>query len=154
MSVEFALMQDWHLPSVFKLESELFAGEEWSDEQFREELANVPDTRMYWVALEDKRVVGYFGMMLLADFADIATIAVIPSHRRQGIATDMVKLMLETAKDRGAIRMLLEVRTTNTAAIEFYQKLGFVIIAERPHYYGPGLTAYVMELSDLEVANV
>jgi ribosomal-protein-alanine N-acetyltransferase len=154
VAIEFALMQDWHLPSVFELESELFSGEEWSEEQFREELENVPETRVYWVALDDKRVVGYCGILLLNDFADITTIAVVPSHRRKGLGRDMVKMMLKTAKERGASRMLLEVRTTNESAIEFYKKFGFVIIAERPNYYGPGLTAYVMELADIEVAHV
>ena len=47
MAISFELMQNWHLPSVFALEAELFSGEEWSEDQFREELANVPDTRLY-----------------------------------------------------------------------------------------------------------
>jgi ribosomal-protein-alanine N-acetyltransferase len=152
-NIEFALMQDYHLPAVFELEESLFAGEEWSRDQFRSELSMVPDTRMYWVALDDKRVVGYFGEMIIDDFADIATVALAPEYRRQGIATRMVNTMIAEAVRRGATRMLLEVRVDNTAAIELYRKLGFDFIAERPNYYGPGLSAYVMERKPLVVTN-
>ncbi|MEY4348416.1 MAG: hypothetical protein RIS43_835 [Actinomycetota bacterium] len=148
-------MQDWHLPAVFALEEKLFAGEEWSHEQFREELDNMPETRLYWVALDDKRVIGYCGILLLNDFADITTIAVEPSYRKQGIGTAMVKLMATHAIERGAARMLLEVRTTNDNAINFYKHFGFEVIAERPNYYGPDLPAFVMEQNDIQaVLNV
>jgi ribosomal-protein-alanine N-acetyltransferase len=148
-NIEFALMQDYHLPTVFELEESLFAGEEWSRDQFYSELALVPASRMYWVALHDKRVIGYFGEMIVDDFADIATVALAPEYRRQGIATRMVDTMIAEAVRRGATRMLLEVRTDNTAAIALYKKLGFDFIAERPNYYGPGLSAYVMERKNL-----
>jgi ribosomal-protein-alanine acetyltransferase len=142
-------MQDWHLPRVLELESQLFSGEEWSDEQFYEELEQVPDTRLYWVAIDDDRVIGYCGMMFANDFADITTIAVDTSHRGQGVGAALLKLMLKTAIERGAARMLLEVRTTNTNAIDFYKHFGFDIIAERPNYYGPDLNAFVMELDPI-----
>jgi ribosomal protein S18 acetylase RimI-like enzyme len=36
-----------------------------------------------------------------------------------------------------------------------YEKLGFVVLAERPNYYGPGRDAYMMELASIpEVNNV
>ncbi len=155
MAIEFSLMQDWHLPAVFAMEEQLFAGEEWSHDQFREELDNMPDTRLYWVALDDKRVVGYCGILLLNDFADITTIAVAPEFRKHGLGTAMVKMMATHAIERGAARMLLEVRTTNDNAINFYKRFGFEVIAERPNYYGPNLNAYVMEQSDIQaVLNV
>ena len=152
--VEFVMMQDYHLPAVFELEEKLFAGEEWSRDQFYSELSQVPDTRMYWVALHNKRVVGYFGLMAIDDFADVATLAVAPDYRRQGIASRMIDTIIAEAIRRGATRMLLEVRTDNTAAIELYKKHGFSIIAERPNYYGPDIAAYMMERPNLVVADV
>jgi len=147
--VEFVLMQDYHLPAVFAMEEALFAGEEWSRDQFYSELALMPESRMYWVALHDKRVIGYFGEMIVDDFADIATVAIAPEFRRRGIATRMIDIMIAEAVRRGATRMLLEVRVDNTAAIALYKKYGFDFIAERPNYYGPGISAYVMELKNL-----
>ena len=147
--IEFVLMQDYHLPAVFEMEETLFAGEEWSRDQFYSELALMPESRMYWVALHNKRVVGYFGEMIVDDFADIATLAVAPECRRHGVAGRMIDTMIAEAVRRGAVRMLLEVRTDNAAAIALYKKHGFVIIAERPNYYGPGLAAFMMERNDL-----
>ena len=94
-------------------------------------------------------------MLFLSDFADITTIAVAQDFRRMGIGSDMVKLMMSHASQRGAGRMLLEVRCTNQSAIDFYQTFGFEVIAQRPNYYGPGLDAFVMELDQLpEVRDV
>lgn len=151
--IEFELMQSWHLPAVYELECELFAGEEWSLAQFREELAQVPASRLYWVALAEQKVVGYFGIMLVDDFADIATLAVAVPYRGQGLGSRMVRTMLATAAERGARRVLLEVRVTNESAIRLYEQFGFKRIAERPNYYGPGLDAYMMELDPLVVPN-
>lgn len=152
--IKFALMQNYHLPAVFELEENLFSGEEWSREQFLSELEHMPASRMYWVALHNKRVIGYCGEMIIDDFADIATIAIAPDFQRRGIGTHMIELMIDEAVRRGATRMLLEVRIDNTAAIELYKKYGFDFIAERPNYYGPGLSAYVMELKPLVARNV
>lgn len=147
--VIFEMMQDWHLPAVFELEQKLFSGEEWSLEQFQAELELVPESRMYWVARHDGVVMGYFGIILIDDFADVATIAVSPEFRRQGIASRMIDVMLAEARNHHADRMLLEVRTTNESAIALYKKFDFEIIAERPNYYGPGLSAYLMERKGL-----
>jgi ribosomal-protein-alanine N-acetyltransferase len=148
--ITFDLMQDWHLPAVFELEQKLFSGEEWSLEQFESELELVPESRMYWVARLEGVVVGYFGLILIDDFADVGTIAVVPEIRRQGVASKMIEMMLVEARRRGMKRMLLEVRTTNDAAIALYKSFGFEIIAERPNYYGPGLSAFLMERKDLD----
>ena len=51
--VVFEIMQDWHLPTVFEMEKQIFKGEEWSLDQFKSELHFVPETRMYWVAKID-----------------------------------------------------------------------------------------------------
>lgn len=147
--VTFEIFQDWHLPAVYELEKQLFKGEEWSLDQFKSELHFVPESRMYWVAKVAGTIVGYAGVMVVDDFADVATIAVIPQLRGQGIGTRFMQMIFAEATKRGATRVLLEVRKTNQSAIAMYEKLGFKIIAERPNYYGPGLDAYMMELDEI-----
>ena len=61
----------------------------------------------------------------------------------------MIEVMLTEARKNQADRMLLEVRTTNDSAIALYKNFDFEIIAERPNYYGPGLSAYLMERKGL-----
>ena len=147
--ITFELMQDWHVPAVFELEQTLFSGEEWSLDQFHAELELMPESRMYWVAKHEGVVIGYFGIILIDDFADVATIAVSPEFRRQGLASRMIDMMLTEARKNQADRMLLEVRTSNDPAIALYKNFDFEIIAERPNYYGPGLSAYLMERKGL-----
>ena len=50
---------------------------------------------------------------------------VITSHRRQGLARDMMAFILPRLRDAGANRYLLEVIETNTRAAALYELLGF-----------------------------
>lgn len=131
---------------MMEIEKALFANEAWSQPVFKSELDLIPDQRMYWVATESGKVVGYSGVAVIDDFADVATIAVAKDFQRKGIGTKLFQQILDYAKDHEVHRVFLEVRTNNKTAIEMYKKYGFEIVAERPNYYGPALDAYVMEL--------
>ena len=50
---------------------------------------------------------------------------VAPSHRGRGIATGLFEFMLPRLRDLGYSQYLLEVLTSNTAAVKLYGKLGF-----------------------------
>lgn len=143
---EFAIMQNWHLPAAMEIEKSLFKKEAWSKSVFQSELDLVPEQRMFWVALIEGKVVGYSGVAVIDDFADVATIAVSADHQRKGIGTELFQLILDYAYEHVVNRILLEVRTNNDIAIDMYKKYGFQIVAERPNYYGPALDAFVMEL--------
>ena len=143
---EFAIMQNWHLPAAMEIEKALFKKEAWSRSVFQSELDLIPDQRMFWVALIEGQVVGYSGVAVIDDFADVATIAVSADHQRKGIGAALFQLILDYANQHEVNRIMLEVRTNNDVAIEMYKKYGFQIVAERPNYYGPALDAFVMEL--------
>jgi [ribosomal protein S18]-alanine N-acetyltransferase len=151
--VVFEIMQDWHLPTVYEMEKQIFKGEEWSLDQFKSELHHVPETRMYWVAKVDGRVIGYAGVIVIDEVADIATIAVSPEFRGIGLGSQFMRMIFAESRYRGANRIMLEVRVNNLHAIEIYKKYGFQILIERPNYYGPGKDAYMMELAELPGAD-
>jgi ribosomal protein S18 acetylase RimI-like enzyme len=50
---------------------------------------------------------------------------VVPAHRRKGLSRAMFELMLPRFKTDGIKQCLLEVVTSNTAAVGLYEKLGF-----------------------------
>lgn len=50
---------------------------------------------------------------------------VIPDFRRQGISNAMFEMMLPIFRNQGIEQWLLEVITTNSAALSLYEKLGF-----------------------------
>lgn len=143
---EIQIAQNWHLPAMMEIEKDLFAREAWSQPVFKSELELIPDQRMYWVAIDAGKVVGYSGVAVIDDFADVATIAVARNFQRKGIGSQLFQKILDYSKDHEVNRVFLEVRTNNETAIEMYKKYGFEIVAERPNYYGPALDAFVMEL--------
>ncbi len=75
------------IPVLVGMEKEIYPESPWSAAQFREELAGVPSSRKYLVATEDNEIIGYGGIALAGDVADIHTLTVIPSYRRRGTAT-------------------------------------------------------------------
>jgi ribosomal-protein-alanine N-acetyltransferase len=80
-------------------------------------------------------VVGYAGFWLLADEAHVATIAVHPTWRGQGLGELLLLSLLDHGAKLGARRATLEVRTSNTVAQGLYRKCGFEVISRRKRYY-------------------
>lgn len=75
--------------------------------------------------------------------AEILNLAIAPPARRQGIAT---RLLEETVAAAGG-RLWLEVRQSNVAARNLYEKLGFQESGVRPNYYhNPPEDGIVMRL--------
>lgn len=82
-----------------------------------------------------KRLVAMLVMWLILDEVHIATLAVHPEFRQQGIASRLLQTALNAAYDEGARRAFLEVRAGNVAALAMYRKLGFEMVGRRPRYY-------------------
>lgn len=148
MTVALRPMRAADLDVVVPLEQELFAGDPpWSAEQFRSELAGVPDTRWYVVAEDGVELVGYAGLLvpaLAGDPADVMTIAVTPGRQRDGVGTLLMTALQTQARRRGAHELLLDVRADNEPALAFYARHGFERIAVRRRYYGGGRDGLVL----------
>jgi ribosomal-protein-alanine N-acetyltransferase len=71
----------------------------------------------------------------LENRAELETLAVLPSARRQGIGLALVRAVLGWAAAEGALQVSLEVRESNTAALGLYARFGFRPEGRRPHYY-------------------
>ncbi len=72
----------------------------------------------------------------------IATFAVLPEYRRQGIGSALLN-RCENALQTDRIR--LTVREENTIAIQLYQAVGYYQIGREPGYYQSGADAIVFE---------
>jgi ribosomal-protein-alanine N-acetyltransferase len=134
------------IPVLATYEKELFPYSPWSTAQFKEEFAGIPTTRFMSVAEDANTIVGYCGVFLPAPGveADILTVAVLPSHRRQGIAREFMRQIEAWAIENEASAMMLEVEVNNESAIKLYEALGYLKISVRMDYYGPGKDAHVM----------
>ena len=93
------------------------------------------------------QVCGYGCLILLFEDAELANIAVAPTHRGQGVGKLLMEKMHDYAKTFGAERMLLEVRVSNASAIGLYEKYGYERYGLRENYYADGEDAYLMQKS-------
>ena len=132
------------IPVLAGLEKEIYPESPWSAAQFREELSGVPKTRKYLVALDKQEIVGYGGVAIAGDVADIHTLTVIPSFRRKGIATQMLQELESWAISKGVKDFMLEMREGNLEAQPLYEKYGYQVISRRDNYYAPGIHALIM----------
>jgi ribosomal protein S18 acetylase RimI-like enzyme len=100
-----------------------------------------------WVADNDGRVAGFSvaGFTTESDrtFAYIQTIEVAPAHRNQGIGTELLRRMEDSARAAGAAIIWLHVDAANDAAIHLYQAHGYRQQGRQEHYYDRGRAADV-----------
>lgn len=91
-----------------------------------------------------------FGMSrVIADEAELLTLATDPDYRRQGVATDLLARLEAAVAARGAKRHFLEVAADNGAARALYTRAGYAEAGRRAAYYlrpdGSHADALVME---------
>lgn len=89
----------------------------------------------WFAAVEKGELVGFAGYFAAADQADILDVAVLPAHRRRGIARALMETVLAEAASDGVQTMFLEVRASNAPAIALYTLLGFTPCGKRKNYY-------------------
>ncbi|WP_339745102.1 ribosomal protein S18-alanine N-acetyltransferase [uncultured Maricaulis sp.] len=75
----------------------------------------------------------------------IYSIAVAPQHRGSGVARAMLDAALDLTGRRGCRQVHLEVRKSNTKAINLYQRAGFRLRGTREAYYEDREAALLFE---------
>ena len=90
--------------------------------------------------------VGCILAWLLDDELQILDLAVHPAHRRHGHGEHLLKSLIALAKQSGCATAMLEVSTSNIAAIILYERTGFSTVHARRKYYKDGSDALLMNL--------
>ncbi len=83
----------------------------------------------------EHRLLGYFVAMEGVEEVHLLNITVAPEFQRQGWACVMLDALCVWSRGRGAHRLWLEVRKSNTRATEVYRRYGFHLMGERKNYY-------------------
>lgn len=83
----------------------------------------------------DDHTVGYGIFQFAAGEAHILNICVDPSYRRQGLARQMLHGLFSAMRNMRIDSVYLEVRPSNTAAVDLYLEEGFNEIGTRSGYY-------------------
>jgi len=107
----------------------------WPEEYFSAELTNPLST--FWVAVEavSGRVIGFMVFWLIDGTIELHQVAVSSGEKRRGVASELLRFLLRTARERGIDSVYLEVRQSNAAAIGLYEKFGFRKTGQRKGYY-------------------
>ena len=100
------------------------------------------------IVCKDKdKVVGFIDFMITFNSATISQIAVKNEYRKQGIATELLNEMekcFPTDIEDVVENVTLEVRESNSAAINLYKKNGYEEVVIKKHYYSNGENAIYM----------
>lgn len=141
-------MKEKDLIEVHAIERLVFP-QPWSLESFRQEARSI--LGRYLVARSGTRVVGYAGMLLVADEGHITTLAVHPDYQRRGIGTRMLEEAIAVAVKSRIAFLTLEVRVSNEGAQRIYERFGFRGAGLRKDYYtDTGEDALIMTSPDLQ----
>ena len=139
-----AQLQD--VPDLHTLETRIFPADAWTLDMFLAEVGH--PTRSYYVLEHDTgsgpSIIGYCGVMVVGDTADVQTIAVLPEHEGNGYGRAMLETMHTRSRQQGAERILLEVRADNPRAQRLYRRNGYTRIHVRHRYYDDGTDALIM----------
>jgi [ribosomal protein S18]-alanine N-acetyltransferase len=130
-------------PAIAALERDALGSDAWSETLVTEGAAGRVPTTLFLVATDGEELTGYAATSIV-EVAELQRIAVAASHRRTGVATDLLARVEDEARARQVDRLLLEVREDNRVACAFYVARGFVELDRRPRYYADGTTAVVL----------
>ena len=121
------------LNQVVALEEQLFTSS-WSYKDFLYELLE-NDFSFNYVIEDDLKIVGYVGVWMMYEQAQITTIGVAPDYQRQGLGRNMLETIIALTQKHGCEMMSLEVRISNDKAISLYESLVFHKETIRKNYY-------------------
>ncbi|MBK4214680.1 GNAT family N-acetyltransferase [Paracoccus caeni] len=112
----------------------------WSAPEFRDLLAT---PGAFLLTRNDAFLLG----RVIADEAELLTLAVAPGARRAGLGRELAAEFAVTSRQNGAVSAFLEVAADNAPARALYLGAGWQEAGLRRRYYGPDLDGIVMRLA-------
>jgi ribosomal-protein-alanine N-acetyltransferase len=124
-------MQLTDLPDVLRNERRGYA-HPWTEGIFRDCLRNGQEC---WLLMCSDQNVGHGILSVAAGESHLLNVCVHPDFQGHGFGRILVEHLLERARTGEASTIFLEVRPSNVAACELYDKLGFNEVGIRENYY-------------------
>jgi ribosomal-protein-alanine N-acetyltransferase len=132
IALEIRPLEAFDLDAIEEIEQRAYPTP-WSRSMFASELAK--PTSICLGAFEDEELVGYVINSRYVDAWHVMNVAVHPEHQRRGVASRLLQRLFELTRDDERRGYTLEVRVSNEAAIELYERLGFEARGIRRGYY-------------------
>lgn len=122
------------IDDIIRIETVSFTNP-WTKEMYLSELEH-RDVSFFYIARDPfGEAIGFCSCWRVLDEIHINNLAVLPEHRRSGIASALLERVLDDGAARGAQRATLEVRRSNIPALKLYEKFGFSVAGVRRGYY-------------------
>lgn len=115
----------------------------WNISNLEDDLLS-ENSEWYIIKIENK-IIGFAGIKIVLDEADIMNIAINKNFRGQGFAFKLLSYIIEKCQNNNIKKINLEVNEKNIPAINLYKKLQFNEIGRRKNYYD-GNDAILMSL--------
>ncbi|MBR1759365.1 MAG: ribosomal protein S18-alanine N-acetyltransferase [Lachnospiraceae bacterium] len=125
-------MQAEDVSAICAIEQASFS-DPWSAEGFLNSLAN--ERAICLSAICEGEPVGYALLYTVLDEADLVNIAVAEQMRQCGIGRALLKEVILQAKEKGVLKIFLEVRKSNYRARLLYGSFGFLTLSVRKGFY-------------------
>jgi ribosomal-protein-alanine N-acetyltransferase len=107
----------------------------WTREMYLAELQNEGISFFYLARGPELQTIGFCSVWRVLDELHINNLAVLPAYRRAGIGSALLTHVLDEGTRMGARRATLEVRRSNEAARQLYERFGFSVVGVRQGYY-------------------
>ncbi|GAA5418028.1 [Ribosomal protein S18]-alanine N-acetyltransferase [Paraliobacillus ryukyuensis] len=121
------------LNQVKKIEEASFAIP-WTMDIYTKELTENAFAHYYVIEI-NHQIIGFCGLWIVIDEAQITNIAISPDYRGRGYGEALFQYILNQTILHGAVQLSLEVRVTNLVAQRLYRKFGLTPAGIRKHYY-------------------
>ncbi|NEU32166.1 ribosomal protein S18-alanine N-acetyltransferase [bacterium LRH843] len=131
MTIRF--MKETDIEAVMDVERNAFSAP-WEPEIFLNELRSNPYAQ-YLVCEDRGRIIGYCGLWVVMDEAQITNIAIHSDYRGKGLGEKLLRFVFAFLVKLGAATLTLEVRVSNHVAKQLYRKMGFEEGGIRKNYY-------------------
>jgi ribosomal-protein-alanine N-acetyltransferase len=122
------------LDDVLAIEEASFTNP-WTREMYLAELENEGVSYVYLARNAGREAAGFCSFWRVVDELHINNLAVLPQHRRVGVATALLQHIFQEGARLGAGRATLEVRRSNDPARILYERFGFFVAGTRRGYY-------------------
>ena len=136
--ININLAQNKYIDLISEFENDNFNSEAYSKNTITEILEDnhllKNNTNIFTITSDDE-LLGYIIFSISEDFTDIYKIFIREHDRQKGYATKLIDTVYSLAKRYNSKKIMIEVRSKNLTANNFYKKNGFNMISIRKSYY-------------------
>lgn len=132
-TIEIREMVAEDIQEVLAIDEQIFTSS-WTEGIFKHELLDNKYAH-YFVVEADGEIVGYCGLWIVEDDAQVTNIGLLEKYRGYKIGEKLFGFAIQYAMSHGVKRLSLEVRVSNVVAQKMYEKFGFVHGGIRKNYY-------------------